>query len=164
MPFTGYYEHLIDEKNRLSIPAALRSQLDPERHGKRLYLVPGAEAGSLWLYPEKDFDRLSSQMETELIPDGDQLAFDRALFPLAEVLDIDTAGRVVLPARHLQMAGIGREITIAGVRDHMEIVNRADFDRHKEEVWRNYVEIQRKARETLLNKRRQTGVGTPDKS
>lgn len=163
MPFTGYYEHTVDDKNRLSIPASLRNQMDPERDGKRWYVVPGRQSGSLWMYPEKEFNRLSDSFGSELNPDDDQLTWEQTIFPLAELLDTDSAGRVVLPARHLQLAGMTREVTVAGVRDHVEIVNRADFDRRKEEAWRNYTEIQRKAREAMLrNKRRQSGLGPED--
>lgn len=157
MPFTGHYEHLIDEKNRLSIPSALRNQLDPERQGRCWYMVPGLTHGSLWLYPEKFFSRLSDRIDSDLTLDFDQLALDQALYPLAELLEMDMAGRVVLPAKYLQDAGIGREVTVAGVRDHVEIVNREEFNRRKADAWTRYAEIQRQAHEAALKKRRQPG-------
>lgn len=157
MAFTGYYEHVIDEKNRLSIPAPLRAQIDPEGVQKKLYIVPGGRTGGLWIYREKDFNRLADSVPTHLIPNDDQLDFDRVFFTLAEMVEIDSAGRIVVPLRHIQNSGISREVTIAGVRDHIEIVSRAEFDRHKEEAWRNYQEIQRKARMNLQQDGRQPG-------
>jgi DNA-binding transcriptional regulator/RsmH inhibitor MraZ len=97
-----------------------------------------------------------------LIPDRDQLAFDRAVFPLAVLVELDAAGRVVLPAKDLQRAAVGREVTICGVRDHIEIVNRDEFERRLEETWKNFDEIQQQARAALMT-RRQSGR-MPDNS
>lgn len=135
--FTGHYEHAIDEKNRLSIPAAFRNKLKPDRDGKGFYVVPGSP-GALWLYPEKHFEELAGQYENRLKQKRSQLSFDRRLFPLAEFLEIDASGRVILPARHLQKVGIGREVTLFGVRNHIEIMNRSDFDKIKEDAWNTY--------------------------
>ena len=44
MIFTGYYEHTIDAKHRLAIPAKFRSRLDPQRDGTALVMVPGQPA------------------------------------------------------------------------------------------------------------------------
>ena len=41
---TGEYELTIDEKNRLSIPARLREQIDTEQYGRGFYLVLGVKA------------------------------------------------------------------------------------------------------------------------
>ena len=60
MVFIGHYEHAIDEKNRLAIPAKYRSQWDPERDGRGFVIVPGRPQGSLWLYTERSFEQMAS--------------------------------------------------------------------------------------------------------
>lgn len=159
MPFTGHHEHVIDEKNRLAIPASIRSELDPVRDGKRFYVVPSGQPGPLLLYTESYFQRLSDRFENDLVRDENQLLLEQTLFPLAQVLDMDSAGRVSLPAEHLRIAGLGRDVTVAGCRDHIEIVDRAEFNRRKEETLRNFPEIQRKVREAQLRMKKHTGPG-----
>ena len=51
MVFSGEYEHTIDAKHRLAIPAELRARLNAEVHGEGFYLVPGPN-GALWVWPQ----------------------------------------------------------------------------------------------------------------
>ena len=157
MLFTGHYDHLIDEKNRLSIPSGLRNQMDPEADGKTLFLVPGPLPKSLWLYPKRQFYRISERLTDGLRRTDEQLEYEQALYGMAEELTMDASGRIVLPAQHLELSGLGREITICGVRDHLEIVDRQEFSQRKRELWKNYAEIQRRARGALSDDLRQSG-------
>ena len=52
MLFLGEYEHVIDAKQRLAIPAEVRDVFNPEQHGSAFIAVPGGD-GSLWLWPER---------------------------------------------------------------------------------------------------------------
>jgi MraZ protein len=157
MVFTGFYEHQIDPKNRLAIPAKHRSQIDPERDGAGFYLVPGQPADSLWLYTPCRFEQLVDRADSSLIPDDDQLRFDQVFFTLAEHVECDTQGRILLPERMLRQAGIGREVVICGVRDHLEIRRRDDFDKELQRNWQQYRELQMKARDAYSQRRRQPG-------
>jgi DNA-binding transcriptional regulator/RsmH inhibitor MraZ len=77
---------------------------------------------------------------------------------MAEAVDMDSAGRIVLPAGHIQMAGLGREVTVAGVRDHLEVMNRSDFNARRMELWYSFPEMQRRAWDSLQRRQeRQTG-------
>ncbi len=144
--FTGYYEHGIDAKNRLAIPAKFRSRMDPEQDGKGFVVVPGQPPDRLWIYTEKHFDRLAARANTALIPDDNQLQFEQIFFPLAEYLELDSQGRILLPEKMLSRAGLGREVVVCGVRDHLEIRRREDFERELETSWERYREYQLKAR------------------
>lgn len=157
MIFTGYYEHTIDAKHRLAIPAKFRSRLDPERDGTALVMVPGQPANSLWLYTERHFERLAERVDSALIPDDDQLRFDQIFFTLAEILDLDSQGRILVPERMMARAGLGREVVICGVRDHAEIRPRENFEKGVDEDWRRYREYQLRARAANQEQRRQTG-------
>lgn len=157
MIFIGYHEHAIDAKNRLAIPAKFRSRLDPEKDGKGFVIVPGQPGDRLWLYTVRHFERLAERADSALIPDEDQLSFERVFFPLAEHSDIDGQGRILLPERMVKRAGLGKEVVICGVRDHLEIRRREDFERELDESWDRYREYQLKARDAYSDKRRQTG-------
>jgi MraZ protein len=157
MIFTGYYEHGIDAKNRLAIPAKFRSRIDPERDGVGFVIVPGQPSTRLWLYTERHFERLAARADSALIPDDDQLKFEQVFFPLAEYLELDTQGRILIPEKMLRRAGIGREVVICGVRDHLEIRQRDEFDNEIGEYWDRYRAYQLKARTAYQDSGRQTG-------
>ena len=157
MIFTGFYEHSIDAKNRLAIPSKIRSRLDPQRDGEGFAVVPGRPSSTLWLYTERYFEQLATKGEAALIPDEDQLRFDQIYFPLAEMSELDTQGRILLPERMIVRAGLGREVIVCGVRDHLEIHPREAFQKHVDASWEQYREYQFKARAAYRETRRQTG-------
>ncbi|MFB0985672.1 MAG: MraZ N-terminal domain-containing protein, partial [Phycisphaerales bacterium] len=79
MLFLGHFEHTIDTKNRLAIPAELRDVFDEETHGTAFVAAPGA-TGSLWLWPERTFADLASELGGSLLGDEDQIDFERVIF------------------------------------------------------------------------------------
>jgi len=147
MIFTGQYDHTIDAKNRLAIPRKYRSRLDPERDGNGFVVVPGTPNTTLWLYTEKAFEQLASKAESNLIPREDQLHFDRIFYSSAEYLDLDSQGRVLLPEKMVADAGLTKEVTVCGVRDHIEIHTRAAFAAEMAEGRKQFSAFQVRARD-----------------
>ena len=129
----GNYELTVDDKNRILVPSEVRKKLDPERDGEAFFLVTGRD-GRLWLYPERHYELLVSRDPSELTPSEDTLAFDRLMLGLASRVEWDKQGRVLLPDKALKRAGIGKEVTLVGARDHLEIWNRADWDAEREQL------------------------------
>lgn len=158
MLFTGEYEHAIDSKQRLAIPAEIRSALDPERDGKALYLAPGAN-GHLWLWPEKTFERIVGAMEQSLLPAEDLMEFDEFTFPQARRLEIDNAGRVRLPEQSLKDAGIENAVVILGMRDHLELRDPANWTAQREAMQAKSREIFLRARQAMLRSRQSDEKG-----
>ena len=66
-------------------------------------------------------------------------------------------GRIHIPERLVSGANLSREVVICGVRDHLEIRRRDDFDKGIDEAWDRYPEYQLKARKAYQDVRRQTG-------
>ncbi len=143
---TGAYEHAIDAKNRLSIPAQIRNEMDPERDGTRFYLVPGARPGTLSLYPEKTFRRRQESWPSPEIPNEDLLNFNQVFFSMATLLDLDKQGRVLLPDRPVKAAAIRREVYITGAGDHLDLWNKSDYESFLDANWSRYAEVQHRAR------------------
>jgi MraZ protein len=129
----GEHELTVDEKNRILVPSQVRKQLDPERDGEAFFLVTGRD-GRLWLYPERHYELLVSRDPSELTPSEDTLAFDRLMLGLASRVEWDKQGRVLLPDKALKRAGIGKEVTLVGARDHLELWNRADWESEREQL------------------------------
>ena len=159
MLFTGEYEYTIDAKQRLAIPADIRSRLDPETDGAAFFLVVGPN-GALWMWPERTFEQMVGAMEGSLLPAEEMMEFDELMFPKAERLAIDSAGRVRLPERLLSVAKIGSRVAILGVRDHLELRNPEEWAVRQQEKLAKQGEIMLRARRALMEQRRQQEEGS----
>lgn len=131
--FIGEYELTIDEKNRLLVPADVRRDMDPQRDGEGFYLVIGSNRRP-WLYGERYYLDLTAREEAqlspkaELEPDKETLASWQKTFALANKLSWDKQGRILLPDLTLRRTTTGREVTLIGVRNHLELWNRKDWE------------------------------------
>lgn len=158
MIFTGHHEHGIDGKNRIAIPAKWRSRLDPERDGKGFYIAPGSPPTTIWLYTERHFESLAERFQSELIPDEDLLRFEQEFFPRADLVDVDSQGRVLIPEKMLKASGLEKkDVVVCGVRDHIEIRSRDEFEKQSADGWERFREYQLKARQTHQAFQRRVG-------
>jgi MraZ protein len=138
MFFVGMYELTIDAKSRLSIPHAIRSKMNCDADGRSFYVVPGQRRGTLAMYPERYFEQARAQ-----IPPPEQLSEDghewrQFEYSQSALLDPDSQGRILIPERLLTRAGIGREVTLIGVQDRLELWSRTAFDAFQDGKWPEY--------------------------
>lgn len=147
MLFTGTYELTIDNKNRLSIPASIRSGMDAEKDGTRFYLVPGSRRGTLSLFGDRYYERYSEQYHASLPPAQEKEDFEDLFYSVAALLDVDKQGRVVLPQRLLEFAGISGPVTLTGARDHLVLWGRKDHEDFLAENQRRYQDLLRRAQQ-----------------
>ncbi len=115
----GEYDHTLDEKNRLTLPAKLREEL-----GDEVVITRGLD-GCLSVYSKASFEILAGRVGTLDPFRPETRTMQRYFFTGAPPVELDRQGRMVVPARLLEQAGIGREVTVAGVYDHLEIWDRA---------------------------------------
>jgi MraZ protein len=141
MVFTGRYDHVIDEKGRLAIPAPLRSQLNPETDGTGFYLVQ--ESRYLQLVPAQAFEAIAGNIRTGLLPRAQVAKARRFLFSNSYKLEPDKQGRVMIPDGFMRdsktpdplaQTTLNREVTLVGNGDRIEIWNREDFLAHMREA------------------------------
>jgi MraZ protein len=134
--FTGTYEHAIDAKNRLAIPAELRGQIQREAgtgEGEPVQLyVTLTEGRALALYPEAAFEQRARELDNSALEADQLLNYERLLFSLAKRVEIDKQGRVRLPENLMQRTGLGSDVVLLGVKDHLEVRDR--------QSWLDYVE------------------------
>jgi MraZ protein len=124
----GQHEHSLDDKNRLTLPARYREEL-----GDRVVVTVGLD-GCLDAYAQADWDALSGRIRGLDSLSRESRLMQRHFFAHAVTAELDKQGRMVLPATLLQAAGIEREVTVAGVHDHLEIWDRARWREHLREV------------------------------
>lgn len=127
----GEFEHTIDEKNRLKLPAKFRSCF-----GEKIWLTQGVD-GCLDVYPDSDWQRLVQRRYSDLDPfDEDARLLARQFFPNAADVIPDKQGRVTVPTPLVQKGGLSRDVVIAGVGDHLEIWDRDTWIAHVQELER----------------------------
>ena len=127
MIFTDAHERTIDAKNRIQIPSEFRNGLDPEVDGDAFYLCPGERQNTLSFYPSRNFEQRVQALRTGGIAGDEALAFEQVYYSLASRLEMDKQGRLVLPERQLSMVDLGKEITLAGANDRIDIWKTTEY-------------------------------------
>lgn len=130
--FTGTFEHSLDAKNRVSLPSKFRQYLPSDLKvslslDRSCLYVFTYDAYRQWV--EDVFDGCS-RSDRELSRKFQSL--DRFIHAFTFDATIDTAGRIGLETKIRELAGIGRDVTILGHGDRIEIHDRAKFN-----AWEN---------------------------
>ena len=125
MAFKGHVEHSLDAKNRLSIPARYRAAF-----ASGIVLSQDSDAClSAWT-PEAQ-ERIIDRALAGKNPLGREYKQIQRYFNANSFdLELDSAGRVIVPPPLVEHAGIHKDVVVAGVGDHLEVWSR---DRWREE-------------------------------
>lgn len=148
---TGEYQHTVDEKGRVLISNKLRSQIDSEEHGSNFYLVLGAN-GILCLYPEKYFEQIALALAPGSTAQDEAVSFERLSFALASKVELDNQGRLLLNERLRKRANLKEQVTLVGVRDHIELWNTESWEQYLEDNMAQYQKQMSQARQIVLQK------------
>ena len=107
----GEHEHALDDKNRLTLPARQRDQL-----GDRVVVTRGLD-GCLYVYAAAEWAKLAERVGTLDPLSREARTMQRFFFASGTEAELDKQGRIVIPANLLESAGIGRDVTVAGIYD-----------------------------------------------
>ena len=125
---SGEYLHAVDAKSRLTVPAKLRETIDTEKEGEGFFAFIDFD-GVLCLYTPVAYERLAPMLvDTELRASKEVRDYKRLRYGLAEHLEVDRLGRVLVPEKLLKRGGIQKECAIVGCQDHLEIWDRERWD------------------------------------
>ncbi|NTU89533.1 MAG: division/cell wall cluster transcriptional repressor MraZ [Actinobacteria bacterium] len=134
MRFYGEYQHSLDSKGRVALPARFRKVL-PEFGD--LIITEGAH-GALYVFTEegfeewvdKHFDELGGYKESDL----DQEIKMRKLYAKSSATTIDSAGRINIPESKIKAAKLDRDVVIIGVRNRIEVWNARIWEEHSKAI------------------------------
>jgi len=122
--FRGRYQHTVDPKGRVSIPAKFRDVL--AQFDGTLIVVPNGSA--LEIHPFESWQRLESRMHEKSRFDADVRKFGRLYISNAKEVSLDGAGRILLPPDTREKAGLEKDVTVVGLGlDFFEIWDRSRF-------------------------------------
>ncbi len=122
--FHGTFDHTLDAKHRLTVPSKFRSTL-----AGAVFLVKGAEP-CLSLYPAETYQAMAEAALANMNPlSAQKREFARLFYTNAMSMELDAAGRIMLPPRFMESAGINsREVVVAGAGDCLELWDRATWE------------------------------------
>jgi MraZ protein len=115
--FLGRFEHSMDNKGRVAVPARFRDRLSGE-----LILTRGNDR-CLYLFTQEAFEPLAAKLEALPTGDVDARNLRRAIYSSAEPVEIDKQGRIIIADHLRQYASITGDVSIIGVGSYIEIWN-----------------------------------------
>jgi MraZ protein len=115
--FLGQYQHSLDEKGRVILPAKFRSQLEGGA-----YMAKGLD-GCVVVYPTDEWERVIHNMRDLATRGTQERQAARSFFAGAAEVAPDRQGRVPVPAHLRDFAGLSleRDVVVAGVLSRIEI-------------------------------------------
>ena len=142
--FAGEFRCRLDDKGRFFIPASIRELLDNGKSDqtKSVIFVRG-QTECLWLYSLQDWEQKLARAKETLDDDQSRLFMH---FIVSETMgsEIDRSGRICVPRRLRELAGIEEEMVVIGLYDRMEIWSL--------EEWNSYLGRMEEKYETSLSK------------
>ena len=140
--FYGEYEHAIDRKGRLIVPAKFRQALN-EYDVKSLFLTRGLD-GCLFLFPESEWRSAENRFKQIPFTKGEGRRFNRLFFSGATEVTVDRLGRLLVPKTLKEFAQIKQEVMIVGVSNRIEV--------WAKEKWQAFYESSRQSFEEVAER------------
>ena len=122
--FIGEYEHNVDAKGRVIMPAKLREDI-----GDKFIITKGLD-GCLFAYSQTEWGNFEEKLKALPLAQKNARNFVRFFLSGAVECEIDKQGRFLIPANLREHALLDKEIVIIGVGTRLEIWNK--------ELWTNY--------------------------
>ena len=120
--FTGEYNHTVDAKGRLIVPAKFREQLGDE------FVVTRGLDGCLFAYALNEWHNMEERFREIPMTSKNARKFSRFLFAGAATCEVDKQGRILLPPVLREYAGIQKDVVLAGVLSRIEIWDKNRWD------------------------------------
>jgi MraZ protein len=113
--FFGQYDHNLDEKGRLTIPARYRYPLEGGA-----YITLGFD-NNLMVMPAVDYEQLYHNLEALSVTSKNARQLSRMLFGSAEMLDLDKAGRILIPQFLRDAIHLDSQVKVVGNGHYFEL-------------------------------------------
>ncbi|HHX74103.1 MAG TPA: division/cell wall cluster transcriptional repressor MraZ [Firmicutes bacterium] len=136
--FMGEYQHVLDAKGRIIMPAKFREEL-----GERFVITRGLD-NCLFVYPLSEWTQLEQKLKALPFTRSDARAFMRFFFSGATECELDKQGRVLIPNNLREHAKLLKDVVVIGVSGRVEIWS--------QEVWNQYSEATGLSFESIAEK------------
>ena len=113
--FIGEFQHTLDAKGRMFVPAKFRDEL-----GEKFIVTIGLDK-CLFVFPVETFQIYKEKLDAISIANRDAREFARFFFAGAGECEPDKQGRVMIPQKLRMYAGLEKEVIVVGVSGRVEI-------------------------------------------
>lgn len=120
----GEYQHTLDDKGRVIVPAKFRDGL-----GESFVMTRGLDQ-CLFVYPKAEWEILEAKLKSLPMTRADARQFVRFFFSGATECELDKQGRIVIPTLLRDYALLQKDIVVLGVSNRVEIWS--------QDRWHNY--------------------------
>jgi len=124
--FIGEYNHSLDDKGRIAIPAKFRAAL------KTGAVVTKGLDNCLFLYTKKEWAKIAERMAALPFNKANDRALSRHFLAGAMDVEFDRQGRIMLPEYLRTFAGLAKKVVIAGLYNRLEIWDEATWQTYKQ--------------------------------
>ncbi len=130
--FRGRYEHTIDQKGRLSIPAHFRELLSD--HYKEEKLIVTNLDQCLWAYPVKEWNKVEDKIAALPQMKPEVKALQRFFVSAAAECPLDPNGRIVVPTTLRNYGAITKDVVLVGMTNRIEIWSKERWQKVAEQA------------------------------
>lgn len=116
----GEYTHVIDAKGRLFIPAKFREEL-----GYSFVITKGLSR-CLSIYPMSEWERFEAKINA--LPTKQARSLQLFFIASAQDCELDAQGRVLVPQKLREYAGLDKNAVVAGMTDHIEVWDESEWN------------------------------------
>ncbi len=126
--FIGEYEHSVDAKGRVIMPAKLREDI-----GEKFILTKGLD-GCLFAYSQTEWTNFEEKLKTLPLTNKNARDFVRFFLSGAIECEIDKQGRFLIPSNLREYAKLIKDIAIIGVGTRIEIWDKETWKKGEEDI------------------------------
>jgi len=124
----GQYEHTIDNKKRLALPAKFRGEL-----GDKVVITRWMES-CLAVYTEAEWKIISDKITNLTMTQVEARSFSRMMLAGAMEVSLDKLGRILVPDYLKDYAGLKKNVVICGLSNRLEIWDSGKWETYKKEA------------------------------
>src|SRR3989344_7580405 len=124
----GEYLHTLDGKKRISLPSKFRKEV-----GRKVVITRGLDA-SLFMFSQKAWEKIAEKVSGLPVGQADTRGMSRFLLAGAVEMEVDSAGRILIPDFLKNFAGLRSSVVLAGVSDRVEIWNEKTWGTYKRRI------------------------------
>ena len=120
--FMSEYNHSIDAKGRVIVPAKFREALGDE------FVVTKGLDGCLFVFPKDEWKAFEEKLKSLPMSNKDARKFVRFLLAGAATVELDKQGRILIPTVLREFAGLEKDVVVVGVGSRVEIWDKSRWD------------------------------------
>lgn len=140
----GEYQHTLDEKGRMALPAKFRKKLEAGA------IITRGLDKCLFVFGKKEWEILAQKLIALPLAQANSRAFSRLMLAGAMDVEIDKQGRILVPDYLREYAQLKKEVVVAGLYNRMEI--------WEKDIWKQYKEKTESQSEEIAEKLGELGV------